>query len=262
MTLDGEVEELLAAHEISEGFLEHKKKSEFFEWANAFGDSLPMDEKPGDLIGRYELSKKIGEGGWGVVWLADQREPISRQVALKILKLGMDTKEFIARFESERQALAMMDHPNIARIFDGGATVQGRPYLVMELVRGIPLTEYCDREALTIQDRVELFIKVCQAVHHAHQKRVIHRDLKPSNILVSDRDGERIPKVIDFGIAKATDYLLSEKTYFTGMHTFVGTPVYSSPEQLEYGGAKCRYSERRVLPWSGALRISFGCPTL
>ena len=161
-------------------------------------------EKPGDRIGRYKLLEKIGEGGCGVVYMAEQEEPVRRRVALKIIKLGMDTKSVIARFEAERQALAMMDHPNIAKVLDAGATDAGRPYFVMELVRGIRITEYCDQNNLSTTKRLELFIQVCQAVQHAHQKGIIHRDIKPSNILVTINDGVPVPKVIDFGIAKAT----------------------------------------------------------
>jgi eukaryotic-like serine/threonine-protein kinase len=194
--------------------------------------SLPSDEVHGDYIGRYRLLERLGEGGWGVVWMAEQTDSIKRRVALKILKLGMDTREFVARFESERQALAMMDHPNIAHVFDGGATDKGRPYFVMELVKGIRITDYCDREQLSTRDRLQLIIKVCQAINHAHQKGVIHRDLKPSNILVAINQGEAVPKVIDFGVAKATDYRLSEKTFFTRIQSFIGTPAYTSPEQV------------------------------
>src|SRR5688572_22807242 len=159
----------------------------------------------GDCVGRYKLLQKIGEGGCGVVWMAEQEEPVRRRVALKVIKLGMDTKSVIARFEAERQALAMMDHPNIAKVLDAGATDTGRPYFVMELVRGVPLTKYCDQHKLPVHERLGLFIKVCQAIQHAHQKGIIHRDIKPSNILVTLHDGVPVPKVIDFGIAKATD---------------------------------------------------------
>src|SRR5262249_51686006 len=156
-----------------------------------------------------------------------------RRVALKVIKLGMDTHSVIARFEAERQALAMMDHPNIARVLDAGTTKNGRPYFVMELVRGVPITDYCDQNQLSKQTRLELFIRVCQAVQHAHQKGIIHRDLKPSNILVTLHDGVPVPKVIDFGIAKAIEQKLTEKTLFTELHQFIGTPAYMSPEQAE-----------------------------
>ncbi len=193
-------------------------------------------EAPGVRIDHYKLLQKIGEGGFGSVWMAEQLEPIRRRVALKILKIGMDTKEVIARFEAERQALALMDHPNIARVFDAGATAAGRPFFVMELVRGVAITRYCDDNRLTAEARLRLFISVCQAVQHAHQKGIIHRDLKPSNILVTLHDGTPVPKVIDFGIAKATDKQLTEKTLVTHFHAFVGTPAYTSPEQMEMSG--------------------------
>ena len=174
-------------------------------------------EKPGDQIGRYKLLEKIGEGGCGVVYVAEQDEPVRRRVALKVIKLGMDTKQVIARFEAERQALAMMDHPNIAKVLDAGATETGRPYFVMELVRGIKITDYCDQNNLSTQERLDLFIQVCQAIQHAHQKGIIHRDIKPSNILVTLHDGVPVPKVIDFGIAKATEGRLTDKTVFTAI---------------------------------------------
>ena len=164
----------------------------------------PRGEQPGTRIGHYKLLEKIGEGGFGIVWMAEQEEPVRRRVALKIIKPGMDTREVIARFEAERQALAMMEHPNIASIFDGGTTETGRPFFVMELVEGVPITTYCDANQLTTKERLELFMEVCHAVQHAHQKGVIHRDLKPSNILVTVKDDRAVPKVIDFGIAKAT----------------------------------------------------------
>ncbi|MCH8970155.1 MAG: serine/threonine protein kinase, partial [Planctomycetes bacterium] len=193
----------------------------------------PLREGPGTIIGRYKLLQRIGEGGFGVVYMAEQEQPVRRKVALKIIKLGMDTKQVIARFEAERQALAMMDHPNIARVFDAGATETGRPYFVMELVKGIPITEYCDKNSLTTKDRLELFMPVCNAIQHAHQKGIIHRDIKPNNVMVTLHDGKPVPKVIDFGIAKATDHRLTEKTLFTEYHQFIGTPAYMSPEQAE-----------------------------
>ena len=192
-----------------------------------------VPQGPGTIIGPYKLLEQIGEGGMGVVYVAEQTQPVRRRVALKIIKPGMDTKQVIARFEAERQALAMMDHPNIAKVHDGGATPEGRPYFVMELVRGIPITEYCDREQLSISDRLELFVLVCRAVQHAHQKGIIHRDLKPSNILVTVIDGAAVPKVIDFGVAKATGASLTERTIYTAFHQFVGTPLYVSPEQAD-----------------------------
>ena len=190
-------------------------------------------EKPGDRIGRYELLEPIGEGGCGTVYRASQEEPVRRTVALKIIKLGMDTKSVIARFEAERQAIALMDHPNIAKVLDAGATDTGRPYFVMELVDGVKITDFCDQNRLSTRSRLELFVKVCQAVQHAHQKGIIHRDIKPSNILVTMTDGVPVPKVIDFGIAKATRGKLTDKTFFTAREHFIGTPAYMSPEQAD-----------------------------
>jgi serine/threonine protein kinase/Tfp pilus assembly protein PilF len=196
-------------------------------------------EKPGDIVGRFRLVRAIGEGGFGVVFEAEQEEPVRRTVALKVVKLGMDTKQVVARFEAERQALALMDHPNIAKVLDGGTTPAGRPYFVMELVRGQPITQYCDAERLPLKDRLELFVQVCAAVQHAHQKGIIHRDIKPSNILVQAGDPGRpgVPKVIDFGIAKATlGQRLSDATLETALQQFVGTPAYMSPEQAGMRG--------------------------
>lgn len=197
--------------------------------------TLPQ-EAPGTRIGRYKLLQRVGEGGFGTVFMAEQVEPVVRRVALKIIKAGMDTRQVIARFEAERQALAMMDHPNIARVFDAGTTENGRPYFVMELVRGETVTRYCDREKLSIEDRLALFEDICGAVQHAHQKGIIHRDIKPSNILVTIADGRPLPKVIDFGIAKATSGRLTEKTLFTEHRQLIGTPEYMSPEQAEVSG--------------------------
>ena len=197
---------------------------------------LPRTEKPGDRIGRYRLLQQIGEGGWGVVYVAEQEEPVRRRVALKVIKAGMDTKEAIARFEAERQALALMDHPNIAKVLDAGATENGRPFFVMELVKGLKITDYCDQNNLTTRERLDLFMQVCHAVQHAHQKGIIHRDLKPSNILVALDGSVPAPKVIDFGIAKATDHRLTDKTIFTALDQFVGTPAYMSPEQAKVSG--------------------------
>jgi serine/threonine protein kinase/tetratricopeptide (TPR) repeat protein len=194
-------------------------------------------EKAGDRIGRYKLLQQIGEGGCGVVYMAEQEEPVRRRVALKVIKLGMDTKQVIARFEAERQALALMDHPNIARVLDAGATATGRPYFVMELVRGTKITEFCDQKELPTQERLDLFLQACSAIQHAHQKGIIHRDIKPSNILVTVVDGVPVPKVIDFGIAKATNnQQLTDKTVFTAFEQFIGTPAYMSPEQAELSG--------------------------
>jgi len=193
-------------------------------------------EGPGSRFDRYKLLQNIGEGGCGVVYMAEQEKPVLRRVALKIIKLGMDTKSVIARFEAERQALAMMDHPNIARVLDAGATETGRPYFVMELVRGVKITDYCDQNHLDTPQRLNLFIQVCQAIQHAHQKGVIHRDIKPSNILVTLHDGVPVPKVIDFGIAKAIEGKLTDQTLFTAYEQIIGTPAYMSPEQAEMSG--------------------------
>jgi len=190
----------------------------------------------GTHIGRYKLLQKIGEGGCGMVYMAEQEEPVRRKIALKVIKLGMDTKRVIARFEAERQALALMDHPNIARVLDAGATETGRPYFVMELVRGVKITEYCDQNQLDTRGRLNLFVQICHAIQHAHQKGIIHRDVKPSNILVTLHDGVPVPKVIDFGIAKATDTPLTDKTLFTAYEQLIGTPAYMSPEQAEMSG--------------------------
>jgi serine/threonine protein kinase len=195
--------------------------------------ALIPTEKPGDRIGRYKVLQQIGEGGCGVVYMAEQQEPVHRRVALKVIKLGMDTKQVIARFEAERQALALMDHPNIAKVLDAGATETGRPYFVMELVRGIKITDYCDQNNLSTRERLDLFIQVCRAIQHAHQKGIIHRDIKPSNILVTMDDRVPVPKVIDFGIAKATQGKLTDRTLFTAFEQFIGTPAYMSPEQAE-----------------------------
>ncbi len=199
-------------------------------------DSSVTVDGPGEQIGRYKILQLIGEGGFGSVYMAEQEEPVRRKVALKIIKLGMDTKQVIARFEAERQALALMDHPNIARVLDAGSTEAGRPYFVMELVRGVPVTEYCDKNKLSTRERLELFNKICQAIQHAHHKGIIHRDIKPTNVLVTLHDGVPVPKVIDFGIAKALHQRLTDKTLFTEYHQFMGTPVYMSPEQAEMSG--------------------------
>jgi WD40 repeat protein/tRNA A-37 threonylcarbamoyl transferase component Bud32 len=197
---------------------------------------VALPEGPGARIGRYKLLEKIGEGGFGVVYVAEQREPVKRRVALKVIKLGMDTRQVVARFEAERQALALMDHPNIAKVLDAGATETGRPYFVMELVKGIPITLYCEQEKTETTERLKLFIQVCHAIQHAHQKGIIHWDIKPSNILVTLHDGVPVPKVIDFGIAKATQAELTEKTVYTQFQQFIGTPAYMSPEQAEMSG--------------------------
>jgi serine/threonine protein kinase/Tol biopolymer transport system component len=225
--LQGDVEALLQAHDsqslLDAPVLEYDPRR----------DAPKLPESPGTVIGRYKLLEKIGEGGMAVVYMAEQQEPIRRKVALKIIKLGMDTRQVIARFEAERQALAMMDHPSIAKVFDAGATETGRPYFVMELVSGVSITEYCDKNNLSTKDRLSLFLQVCHAVQHAHQKGIIHRDLKPSNVMVTHHDGQPVPKVIDFGIAKATNQKLTEKTLFTRYAHVIGTPAYMSPEQAE-----------------------------
>jgi len=228
-TLRVEIEALLKAHEHPDSLL--------VEGPCTAIDSEPRPaECPGTKIGYYKLLQQIGDGGFGVVYMAEQQEPVRRNVALKIIKPGMDTKEVIARFESERQALALMDHLNIAKVLDAGATLSGRPYFVMELVKGIPLTQFCDSNHLPPEERLELFIQVCNALQHAHQKGIIHRDLKPSNVMVTLHDGRPVPKVIDFGVAKATSQRLTERTLFTAYGQMIGTPAYMSPEQAEMSG--------------------------
>ena len=230
--LRGSVEALLRANLAATGFL---PSAVGVAQPTAEG-AAPVAEQPGDWIGRYKLLQKIGEGGCGIVYMAEQEEPVRRRVALKVVKLGMDTKAVVARFAAERQALAMMDHPNIAKVLDAGATDSGRPFFVMELVRGIPVTRYCDEQGLATEQRLELFSQICLAIQHAHQKGIIHRDIKPSNILVTLHDGAPMPKVIDFGIAKATQGRLTDETYFTAFEQFIGTPAYMSPEQAEMSG--------------------------
>ncbi len=227
-----QVELLLNAHVDGTGILDHGVDRPDFELPA--GDPRIL-EKPGELIGPYKLREMVGEGGMGVVYVAEQTEPVRRKVALKIIKPGMDTKEVVARFEAERQALALMNHPNIARVFDVGATESGRPYFVMELVRGVPINEFCDHQRLSTSQRLELFVDVCRAVQHAHQKGIIHRDLKPSNVLVSEIDGSLVPKVIDFGVAKAVNQKLVEQTVYTQFSQMIGTPLYMSPEQAGTG---------------------------
>ena len=238
------VEELLAEHAATEDFFAPHSPGlaltqEDLQAAtaeNVIGEVSELDDRIGSRIGPYKLLQRLGEGGCGVVYMADQEKPVRRRVALKIIKLGMDTKSVIARFEAERQALAMMDHPNIARVLDAGATETGRPYFVMELVRGVKITGFCDENNLDARQRLELFMRVCSAIQHAHQKGVIHRDIKPSNILVTLHDGVAVPKVIDFGIAKAIEGRLTEKTLFTSYQQVIGTPAYMSPEQAEFSG--------------------------
>ena len=229
--LRAEVEAMIEASTRAGNFLE----------SPAFGSEVTADvpgvcECPGTMIGPYKLLEQIGEGGFGVVFMAEQASPMRRKVALKVLKPGMDSRQVVARFEAERQALALMDHHNIAKVFDGGETAGGRPYFVMELVRGIPITAFCDQSRLSVRDRLGLFAQVCRAVQHAHQKGVIHRDLKPTNVLVTLHDGTPVPKVIDFGIAKAAGQPLTEKTLFTNFAQMIGTPLYMSPEQAQMSG--------------------------
>jgi serine/threonine protein kinase/Tfp pilus assembly protein PilF len=229
--LRASVEALLRANVGATGFLDQPAPAPVVTV-----DEQPVGEGPGSVIGSYKLLEQIGEGGFGVVFMAEQTQPVRRKVALKVLKPGMDTRQVVARFEAERQALAIMDHPNIARVFDGGATQSGRPYFVMELVKGVPITEFCDQNHLTPRQRLELFVPVCHAVQHAHQKGIIHRDLKPSNVLVTMHDTAPVVKVIDFGVAKALGQELTDKTLFTGFAQMVGTPLYMSPEQAGQSG--------------------------
>ena len=229
--LRARLEALLQAHQSSEPVLDSQASP-----TAAATVLLPLEEGPGTVIGRYRLREKIGEGGCGVVYVAEQQQPVRRRVALKVIKLGMDTKQVMARFEAERQALALMDHPNIAKVLDAGATETDRPYFVMELVRGVRITDYCDQDHLSTEERLKLFVQVCHAVQHAHQKGVIHRDIKPSNILVMRADDEPVPKMIDFGIAKAIGEPLTDKTVYTQFEQFIGTPAYMSPEQAGISG--------------------------
>ncbi|MBC7855858.1 MAG: serine/threonine protein kinase, partial [Pirellulaceae bacterium] len=227
--LRGRIEALLRAHDRAGHLLDRPVPGGLGQ-TQAY---IPS-EQPGTIIaGRYKLLEEIGEGGMGTVWVAEQTEPVRRKVALKLIKAGMDSKSVLARFEAERQALAVMDHPNIAKVFDGGITETGRPYFVMEYVKGVPITEYCDATRLSVQERLNLFVQVCQAVQHAHQKGIIHRDLKPSNILVAPYDDLPVPKVIDFGLAKAMHQSLTERTLHTAHESVLGTPLYMSPEQAQ-----------------------------
>lgn len=240
--LRAQVETLLRAMIDAEGFMGQPTADDMgsptlsIDHLAKPSQSAVSEEGIGQQIGHYKLLEQIGEGGFGSVWAAEQKVPVKRRVALKIIKLGMDTKQVIARFEAERQALAMMDHPNIAKVLDAGATDNGRPYFVMELVKGVPILEYCDREKLNTKSRLNLFTLVCHAIQHAHQKGIIHRDIKPGNVLVTMHDGVPVPKVIDFGIAKATTAELTQMTIYTQHHQMVGTPAYMSPEQAEMSG--------------------------
>jgi serine/threonine protein kinase len=226
------IEELMAVHQRSKGFMQDSPWGLEAQKVR----TVQIGEQPGDRVDRYKLLQQIGEGGCGVVFMAEQDQPIKRRVALKIIKPGLDTRNVIARFEAERQALALMDHPNIAKVLDAGATASGRPYFVMELIRGIKITEYCDGNSLPLEERLKLFIQVCSAIQHAHQKGIIHRDIKPSNILVTTTvEGQALPVVIDFGIAKATvSQQLTDKTLFTAFEMLIGTPAYMSPEQAAF----------------------------
>jgi serine/threonine protein kinase/Tfp pilus assembly protein PilF len=225
------VEQFLAAQADIGSFLESPAAASLIATVDE-----PISDRPGAVIGPYKLLEEIGEGGFGIVFMAEQTEPVRRKVALKVLKPGMDTRQVVARFEAERQALALMDHPNIARVLDGGQTGGGRPYFVMDLVKGLPITEYCDQAQLSLRERLELFVHLCQAVQHAHQKGIIHRDLKPSNVLITVHDTTPVVKVIDFGVAKALGHQLTDKTLFTGFAQMVGTPLYMSPEQAGQSG--------------------------
>jgi serine/threonine protein kinase len=242
--LRAKVERMLSRHANADTFFQNSQPGiDVAQLAEELGSETLQaapansDDEVEKQIGPYKLVERLGEGGCGAVYLAEQEKPVRRQVAFKIIKLGMDTKSFIARFDAERQALAMMDHPNIARVLDAGATEKGRAYFVMELVRGVKITEFCDANNYDLRQRLELFIKVCQAIQHAHQKGIIHRDIKPSNVLVTLIDGVPVPKVIDFGIAKAiSGEQLTDLTVFTAHEHFVGTPAYMSPEQAEMSG--------------------------
>ena len=229
--LRARVEALLESHDAPDSLLDDRPPG-----LDKTIDEPQITEGPGSMIGPYKILQQIGEGGFGVVYMAEQMKPVRRKVALKVVKPGMDTKEVIARFEAERQALALMDHPNIARVLDAGATESGRPYFVMELVKGISITEYCDDSNLSTKDRLELFETICRAVQHAHQKGIIHRDIKPSNVMITLHDGVPVPKVIDFGVSKALNQQLTEKTLFTRYGQMIGTPQYMSPEQAEMSG--------------------------
>ncbi len=227
-----QVQELLAANADMGKFLDESRED---------SSNQLVPEAIGTKIGRYKLLQVIGEGGMGVVYMAQQDEPVQRRVALKIIKLGMDTKEVVARFEAERQALAMMDHPKIAHALDAGATDTGRPYFVLELVQGIPITEFCERSQLSTEQRLPLFIDVCRSVQSAHQKGIIHRDIKPSNVLVTLHHGDPMPKVIDFGVVKAVNQRLTEKTYVTRFATMIGTPTASQSIRFHGGAGKSRH---------------------
>src|SRR5215831_11244897 len=227
--LQARVEALLRAHDRAGHLLDQPVPG-----GPARTGAYTPNAQAGDVIaGRYKLLEAIGEGGMGAVWVAEQTQPVRRKVALKLIKPGMDSKSVLARFDAERQALAVMDHPNIAKVLDGGLTEAGRPFFVMEYVKGVPITEYSDTARLSVAERLKLFVQVCQAVQHAHQKGIIHRDLKPTNILVAPYDDKPVPKVIDFGLAKAMHQSLTERTLHTAHETTLGTPLYMSPEQAQ-----------------------------
>ena len=248
------VEALLKANDEPASYLD-QPAVELAE-PNGTIDEPPITEQPGSMIGPYKLKEQIGEGGFGLVFVAEQQEPVKRKVALKVIKPGMDTREVMARFAAERQALALMDHPNIARVLDAGATDSGRPYFVMELVRGIPITEYCDQNQLSPRDRLDLFVTVCQAVQHAHQKGIIHRDIKPSNVLVTSHDGKPVAKVIDFGVAKAINQQLTERSIYTNFAQMIGTPLYMSPEQAEMSGLDIDTRSGHLFAGRAAVRVA------
>ena len=231
--LKARVEALLHSHRAAGSFLHEQP---LMGQPREAIEITPAAEGPGTLIGPYKLLERIGEGGFGVVYMAEQLTPVRRKVALKIVKPGMDTRQVIARFEAERQALAIMDHANIAKVLDGGVSPSGRPYFVMDLIKGVPVTEFCDQNQLPARRRLELFITVCRAVQHAHQKGIIHRDLKPSNVLITQHDTTPVVKIIDFGVAKALGQELTDKTLFTGFAQMLGTPLYMSPEQAGQSG--------------------------
>jgi serine/threonine protein kinase len=236
--LEQQIGQLLQVHRQAGSFLDRPAldvgvTDAFTPLPGEVAAETPLRERPGAIIGPYKLLQELGEGGMGTVFMAEQTRPVQRKVALKVIKAGMDSRQVIGRFEAERQALAMMDHVNIARVLDAGTTDSGRPYFVMELIQGVPITKYCDDNQLTPRERLELFVPVCQAIQHAHQKGIIHRDLKPSNVMVTLYDGKPVPKVIDFGVAKATEQKLTERTLFTQFGTMVGTFEYMSPEQAE-----------------------------
>ena len=245
------VETLLRAHDLAGTFMHNPAIAPRHET-----ELVKPAEQLGDRIGRYKLLQQIGEGGCGVVYMAEQEEPVHRRVALKVIKLGMDTKSVIARFEAERQALALMDHPNIAKVLDAGATDTGRPYFVMELVRGIKITDYCDQNNLSTQARLDLFIQVCRAIQHAHQKGVIHRDIKPSNILVTLNDGVPMPKVIDFGIAKATQGKADRSNRLHRLRAIHRHARLHEPGAGRDERAGHRHAQRHLQPGRFALRIA------